>query len=81
MSTMQIRPTNGTCTVVAASEMYHRHGQNQGRQCDICGSVWTVQRDANDNFHVWRNGQAEDNAILDWTGNNVAIECCNKAKP
>lgn len=81
MSTVQVRPTSGSRTVVAASELYHRQGQNQGRQCHLCGSVWTVERDANEDFHCWRNGVQEDQAILDWTGNNVAIECCDRVKP
>jgi hypothetical protein len=35
-----------------------------------------VEREPNGNFHAWRNGAPEDSAIVDWTGNNVAVECC-----
>ena len=76
MSTQHVRPTAGPQVVVVASKFNHRQGHNQGRLCPVCGAVWTVDTDANENFHVWRDGQPSDSSILDWTGNNVAVECC-----
>lgn len=76
MSTVHRRATNGSKHVLVASDLFHRHGRNVGRQCDICGCHWTVEIDTNENFHVWRDGVSEDLAILDWIGKNVAIECC-----
>ena len=76
MSTVHVRPTRGPKHIVVASVHYHRHGRNVGRLCDHCGSLWTVEVGANEGFHIWHNGAPEDEAILDWTGNNVAIECC-----
>jgi len=76
MSEVQVRPTTGACIVITATEFYHLEGRNQGRQCHFCGSFWTVERDVNEDFHVWRGGVSEDSAILDWVGNNVSIECC-----
>ncbi|MFC1837010.1 hypothetical protein ACFL2Q_20205 [Thermodesulfobacteriota bacterium] len=77
MSERHIRPTNDNKVVVVATEMYHEYGVNRGRRCHKCNDLWTVQREANGDFHVYRNGQSEDEAILDWVGNNVAMECCN----
>jgi hypothetical protein len=58
----------------------HRHHRNEGRACDGCGARWTVQIDDNEQFHVWKNGVQVDSAILDWIGNNVAVECCGRAE-
>ena len=79
MSTRHIRSTSGRKNVVVASKFAHLHGRNSGRQCSACGTNWTVEIDADENFYVWRNGQAEDDSILDWTGLNVAIECCSES--
>jgi len=76
MSTIHVKPTTGASHILVASVHYHLHDRNVGRLCDHCGSRWTVAVDTNQNFHVWRNGVSEDPAILDWTGNNVAVECC-----
>ncbi len=78
VSNKHVRPTNGSMVVVVASERLHRQKQNEGRICTACGARWTVQRDEDDEFHVWKNGVQTDSAILDWTGNNVAVECCRK---
>jgi len=72
-----IRSTLGKRNVVVASQMQHVHDGRQGRECERCGSRWTVRRDG-DVFHVWRNNENEDSAILDWFGNNVTIECCEE---
>jgi hypothetical protein len=72
-----VRATNHENAIVnLASALQHHHAPNhQGRSCEQCQSSWTCLRD-NAGFHVWRNGEPEDDAILDWYGNNVAIECC-----
>jgi hypothetical protein len=76
MSTVNVRPTNGSRTVVIASGRYHRQDINRGRECNHCGSLWTVDIDGNGSYQIWRNGVIENKSILDWTGGNVAIECC-----
>lgn len=76
MSQRHVRRTGAFKVVVTATDLYHRRGRNAGRECDVCHARWTVERDANDDFHVWRDGTPADDAILDWVGNNVAVECC-----
>jgi hypothetical protein len=78
MSDRHVRATDGPRVVVAVSDLYHHEGKNNGRICDFCGARWTVIRDGNGDLHVWRNGVSEDQAILDWTGNNAVVECCGK---
>jgi hypothetical protein len=80
MSVRHVRATDGAKVVVVLSDLYHREGKNQGRECQVCGARWTVQIDSNKDFHVWRNGVNVDSAILDWTGNNVVVECCPNKK-
>jgi len=77
VSTKHIRATDGKRVVLAVSDMLHREGRNQGRVCQVCQARCTVQIDG-ENLHVWRNGVSMDSAILDWTGNNVVVECCEK---
>ena len=78
MSEKHVRPTEGAKVVVVATELYHKHGKNIGRRCPVCGVRWAVKRDSNEDFHVWRNGEPADEAILDWVGNNVVVECCDR---
>jgi len=70
------RATDGARFVLILSDFSHRKGRNEGRKCPVCNVPWTVQIDDNKNFHVWRDEVQTDSAILDWTGNNVAVECC-----
>jgi hypothetical protein len=79
MPECHVRATDGARVVLVLSHLYHRKGQNIGRECPVCNVRWKVQIDDKKNFHVWRNEVQADSAILDWTGNNVAIECCQKA--
>jgi len=77
MADRHVRRTNGSQVVLVLSDLYHRESKNKGRTCTICGARWTILRnEANGHLHVWRNGVARDEAILDWTGNNAAVECC-----
>ncbi|MBF5043180.1 hypothetical protein FGE12_12340 [Aggregicoccus sp. 17bor-14] len=76
MSEKHVRRAGANRVVLTATSLYHRHGKNKGRQCANCRVHWTVDRDDNEDFHVWRNGTPADEAILDWVGNNVAVECC-----
>ena len=75
MSTQHVRRTGANKVVVTVSAHLHKPS-NKGRRCPICDAVWTAARDADNNLHVWRNGGPSDPSILDWTGNNVAVECC-----
>jgi hypothetical protein len=72
MSDHHVRATNGARVVVVLSTFLH----TGGRTCKLCNALWTAKIDANKEFHAWRNGVQADSAILDWTGNNVAVECC-----
>jgi hypothetical protein len=65
-----------SCTVLVLSGMFHVRGKNVGRRCPNCGEHWTVEQVAGEPPRVWR-GEAEcPEALLDWVGNNAAIECC-----
>ncbi len=76
MSTRHVRTTDGPRVVLIVSDLLHRQGRNQGRICSLCGARWTVQIDLNEDFHIWRDDVPMDAAILDWTGNNTVVECC-----
>jgi len=78
VSTKHVRATDGKKVVLAVSDMLHREGRNQGRVCQICKARWTVQVRDGEDLHVWRDGISMDSAILDWTGNNAVVECCDK---
>jgi hypothetical protein len=80
MSTKHTRPTDGSRVVLALSDLFHREGKNRGRTCDICEGRWTVSVDDDESLHAWKDGTAKDSAILDWTGNNVVVECCSARK-
>jgi len=73
MKNNHVRATDGSRVVLVLSSFLHP----EGRECH-CGAKWTIYFDAN-GCHVRRNGVQADSAILDWTGNNVAVECCQKA--
>ena len=74
MSTMNVRPVGGN-TILVLSEMHHKRTAS-GRRCPRCGARWTAERDAQGDFHAWRDGGEADIAIIDWHGNNAAIACC-----
>ena len=76
MSTRHVRHASDFGTVIVLTDFAHRRNQNNGRPCPICGDVWTVEVDDVEDIHAFRNGESDDDAILDWIGNNVAVECC-----
>jgi len=78
MSTESVRPSSGIRYVVTVSEFLHGVNRPEGRRCQRCGSEWRMEMDAGGVPHVRRNGHLEDDTILDWTGNNVAVECCRQ---
>jgi hypothetical protein len=76
-----IRATSSV-RVLVVSELSH-HPTNHGRECDACGARWTVQFPSRGGIPtVWRRppegGKRHKmpRALLDWSGNNVAVECC-----
>gem|GEM_PF-4050275 len=75
MSTVSMRPAAGRYWALILSEMHHSQG-GAGRACGHCGCVWHCARDPGGHFHVSRNRRPDDEAILDWHGNNVCVECC-----
>jgi len=78
MSTQHVRPARASMAVLTVSGMLHRHGRNQGRLCQLCDSRWTIDFGSDEIPHVWRDGTQTDSAILDWTGNNAVVECCQR---
>lgn len=77
MSTKSVRLTSGTVRVIVLSGLLNEHGKRSGRTCAGCGATWTVARDpVTEDLHAWKNQVNADNALLDWTGNNAAVECC-----
>jgi hypothetical protein len=74
MSPRHVRATQGSRVVVVVSEFLHK----SGRECECWGSRWTILIDKRRRLHVWRNGVLVNKAVLDRTGNNVAVECCRK---
>jgi hypothetical protein len=75
MSTKHVRRTGSNKVVVTVSAHLHKPG-TKGRACGVCEAIWTAQRDGRGDLHVWKNNVPSDGAMLDWTGNNVAVECC-----
>jgi hypothetical protein len=74
LPTKHVRATRGSRVVVIVSARLHK----SGRDCARCGARWTVQIKKEEAVHAWRDGIPRDKAILDYTGNNVAVECCQK---
>jgi hypothetical protein len=72
MPTKHVRPTPLGFHVLVVSERLH--GQRP-RTCDACGASWTVVF-TEGRPRVQKNGDEAQDAILDWAGNNVAVECC-----
>jgi hypothetical protein len=70
--TKHIRATRGSRVVVVVSDYLHK----LGRECECCGARWTILIDDKRRLHVRRDGVPMNEAILDRTGNNVAVECC-----
>ena len=74
LPTKHIRATRGSRVVVVLSDFLHK----SGRECKCCRARWTILIDTRRRLHVWRNGVPMGKAILDRTGNNAAVECCQK---
>jgi hypothetical protein len=54
---------------------------SRARKCPSCPATWTCEHDNNDeSYHVRKDGQLADDAVLDWNGNNAAVECCHKVE-
>jgi hypothetical protein len=71
----------GPKRVLVLSGFYHKMGENEGRKCE-CGAVWTVMFSPRSGEpHVWKNSQQHKQAVLDWSGNSVAVECCDLLAP
>lgn len=70
----QVLSDHDTCWCCPVS--IHRHGQNQGRECPKCGSAWTIEFYQEGTPYAWKGNDQAQHAILDWTGNNVAVQCC-----
>ncbi len=68
--------TIGDWVVMVLTDLYHKHGVNQGRPCEVCGERWTALRE-NGQFRVWKGDQERTSQdVLDFVGNNVAVKCC-----
>ena len=69
-----VRATHSSRIVLVISSYLHRIGE--GRRCAVCETKWTARRDNRGLMHAWRDGVPLDSAILDYSGNNVVVECC-----
>jgi hypothetical protein len=76
MPTKHVRATHGSRVVVVVSVWLHK----SGRECKCCGARWRIRINKKGALHAWRDGVRMDKAILDCTGNNVAVECCQKRR-
>jgi hypothetical protein len=74
LPTKHVRATRGSRVVLIVSKWLHK----SGRECECCGARWTIRTNKRDSPHAWRDGARMDKAILDYTGNNIAVECCRK---
>lgn len=63
-----------TAVLVVSSFLNKRDGA--ARECPECKAKWTAGLDSEGTPHVWKDGIEEQRAVLDWSGNNVAVECC-----
>jgi hypothetical protein len=70
----QLRATHGSRFIVIVSEHLHK----SGRDCAHCGALWEIEFTERGDVHAWRDSKRMDQAILDYVGNNVAVECCQK---
>lgn len=73
VSTKHVRATTGL-NVLVVSGFYHKG--DTGRRCEDCGSLWTVEFGDDGEPRVRRNGEEASAAVLDCSGNNVAVQCC-----
>lgn len=73
-----VKPARANWVIVTISEYLHEHlnPKKSPRICGVCGSAWTVRWNASGTPDVWKNNTPMNSAILDWVGNNVAVECC-----
>jgi hypothetical protein len=76
MSTQNVRPAKSDWLVLVLSEFLQDRVRRGPRHCNRCGSKWKVRLDPNGQPDIWRNDVQENEAILDWDGNNVVVECC-----
>lgn len=76
MDATHVRATQGSRVVLVVSAHLHK----KGRKCRQCGARWTVKfTHKRPKVHVRRDGERMDSAILDYVGNNVAVECCRES--
>ena len=66
-----------SATVLVVSGMLHARGKNQGRICPMCGARWTMEYQSQSPPRVFRDDKECPEDLLDWVGNNAAIECCS----
>jgi hypothetical protein len=78
MSTRFIRRTRPTATAVLVISAFLNKREGTPRECPQCKTKWTAELDSEGMPHVRKDGAEEQRAVLDWYGNNVAVECCTE---
>lgn len=76
MAGTTLRGTTGS-TVLVVSAMLHDRETGKVRECPHCHARWSILWRRNEPPQVWRNGEESPSSLLDWVGNNAAVECCS----
>ncbi len=70
-----IRGTRGF-TILVVSAMLHAREAGKTRECHRCHAKWSMDYRSGERPRVWKDDKEAPEALLDWVGNNVAVECC-----
>jgi hypothetical protein len=70
-----VRGTRGS-TILVISGLLHDRGKQKARACPHCGAQWSMAYSSGEAPRIWKNGEETPHAVLDWVGNNAAVECC-----
>jgi hypothetical protein len=76
MSTRFVRRSEAASTAVLVVSGFINRRDGKARECPHCSAKWSAELDTEGEPHVWKDGQEAQHSVLDWHGNNVAIECC-----
>jgi hypothetical protein len=75
MAGTTIRGTRGS-TVLVVSALLHGREAGKVRECPHCHAKWSILWRGSQPPQVWKNDLESPSSVLDWAGNNAAIECC-----
>ena len=75
MAEETLRGSSGS-TVLVLSDLLHGHARQKKRICPHCQSEWSMEHRKDERPRIWRNASEVPDTLLDWVGNNAAVECC-----